>query len=277
MTRRIDAHQHYWQIARGDYHWMPTTGPLARDYLPADLQAHNAAASFDGTIVVQAAPTLAETEFLLDLAGQPGSGVLGVVGWVDLEDGESMRRLETLAQNPKLVAVRPMIQDLADDEWVLRPPVINHMRRLPGLGLRFDLLSHPQHLPHAYRTLEQIPDLDIVIDHLSKPRYRQGIEADDWRMWMERFAQLPRAHCKLSGMVTEVGQGWQGDDFRAHADVVLEAFGPQRVMFGSDWPVCLLAATHAQVVDLAAGLTAHLPPAQQAEIWGGTAARFYGV
>ena len=277
MTRRIDSHQHYWQIARGDYGWMPESGPLVRDYFPADLRLHNQAADFEGTIVVQAAPTLAETEFMLKLAGQPDSMILGVVGWVDLDDAASMRRLETLANNPRLVAVRPMIQDLAEDDWVLRPQVIESLRRLPELGLRFDLLSLPRHLPHAYEALSQIPELDIVIDHLSKPHYQQGVEADDWRMWMGKFAELPRVHCKLSGMVTEVGEGWSMADFRAHAGFVLDAFGPERVMFGSDWPVCLLAATHAQVVDLASQLTAHLTDEQQADVWGLTAARFYGI
>lgn len=277
MVRKIDAHQHFWQVARGDYHWMPDGGPLRRDYLPDDLRPLNEAAGIEGTILVQAAQTIAETEFMLELASQPESFILGVVGWAALDSPDATRQLERLAQHPKLVAVRPMLQDLPDDEWILQPQVLDNVRQLPQLGLRFEVLTYARQLEPAFRALAQIPDLDIVINHLSKPRYRQGIEADNWQYWMRQFAQLPRAYCKLSGMVTEVGADWSFDDFRSHADVVLEAFGPERVMFGSDWPVCRLVATHEQVVTLAQQLTAHLSPEQQADIWGQTAARFYGV
>jgi L-fuconolactonase len=277
MQRKIDAHHHFWQVVRGDYHWMPAGGVLRNDYLPDDLKPLNSAAGIDGTILVQAAQTVAETEFLLKLAAQPGSSVLGVTGWVALGSPDAPAQLERLAESPKLVGIRPMIQDLPSADWVLQAQVIDNLRRLPDLGLRFELLTYANQLPQAYEALSQIPDLDIVINHLSKPAYRQGVDADDWRQWMGKFAELPRAYCKLSGMVTEAGSDWAADDFRAHADVILEAFGPERVMFGSDWPVCLLAASHSQVVDLANQLIAALSADEQAAVLGGSAADFYAV
>lgn len=277
MRRKIDAHHHFWQVARGDYHWMPDGGVLRHDYGPQSIRPLNAEVGIDGTILVQAAQTVAETEFLLELATQPESTVLGVTGWVALDSPDAAAQLERLAESPKLVGIRPMIQDLPSAHWVLQAQVIDNLRRLPGLGLRFELLTYAHQLPQAYEALVQVPDLDIVINHLSKPRYRQGVDADDWRQWMNRFAQLPRTYCKLSGMVTEVSEDWRVDDFRAHAEVILEAFSPERVMFGSDWPVCLLVASHAQVVELAGELIASLSVDEQAAVLGGTAARFYDV
>jgi L-fuconolactonase len=276
MSRRIDAHQHFWKVERGDYHWMPASGPLRHDYLPKNLAPLNRAAGFDGTILIQAAQTVAETDFLLDLADQTDTMVLGVTGWVPLDDKTAPAELQRLAQHPKLVAIRPMLHDLPTVDWISQPTVIENLRRLPGLNLRFEVLSFPMHLPAAFYALEQIPDLPVVIDHLSKPNYTAGIDAD-WRKWMHAFAQRPNAYCKLSGMVTEVGEGWSPDNFRAHADFVLDTFGPNRVMFGSDWPVCLQAATHTQIVELAKALTSRLTPTERDAVWGGTAALFYGV
>lgn len=272
--RKIDAHQHYWMLARGDYGWIPATGVLHRDYLPADLAPANEAADIGGTILVQAAPTLAETKFLLDLADQPENQILGVVGWVDLNATEAPAQLEELTQNPKFVSIRPMLHDLEEDDWILQPRVIENLRRLPSLNLRFDVLTFPQHLPYVIKALEQVPELSAVIDHLSKPRYDPNV-APDWQNWMHQLAQEPRIFCKLSGMVTEVGPNWKLEDFVAHAHFVLSEFGPNRVMFGTDWPVCLKVATHQQVVNLAAQLISQLDSAAQAEIWGGTAERFY--
>lgn len=277
MQRRIDAHQHFWIVDRADYPWMPEDGLLHKDYLPPDLVALNRAAGIDGTVLVQAAPTVAETEFMLSLSEQADSQILGVVGWVPLDSADGARDMERLVAHPKMRGLRPMIQDLPDDRWILQPQVMENLRQMPRLGLRFDVVTFPRHLPAVFEALQQLPELDFVIDHLSKPRYREGIEADGWRHWMRRFAELPRAHCKLSGMVTEVGAGWSVDDFRAHTDVILEAFGPERVMFGSDWPVCLLAATHAEVVGLAEQLTASLSAGERAAVWGVTAERFYGL
>ena len=276
MARRIDAHQHFWKVERGDYHWMPESGPLRHDYMPEDLVPLNEAAGIDGTILVQAAQTTEETDFLLDVAAQPGSGVLGVVCWAPLDSDGAAAALEDLAGNPKAVGVRPMLHDIPEVDWVTRPAVVANLRRLPELGLRFDVLSYPEHLPYALEAVDQVPDLDVVIDHLSKPRY--GSEPQEhWRRWMSEFARRPRVCCKLSGMVTEVGRSWTVDDFRSHVEFVFEAFGPNRIMFGSDWPVCLQAASHEEVVRLAEELTSQLNEKQHADVWGETAARFYGL
>ncbi len=276
MTRRIDAHHHFWRVARGDYHWMPPEGALRHDYLPGDLAPLLKAARIEGTILVQAAQTVAETRFLLELAAQPGSPVLGVVGWAPLDDPQVGTLLEEFAATPALVAVRPMLHDLADPAWIARPVVVENLRRVAALGLRFDALSFPEHLPHVLRALDRVPDLPVVIDHLSKPKYGP-VPAANWRGWMAELAVRPGTFCKLSGMVTEVGPGWTIDHFRGHADHILTAFGPDRVMFGSDWPVCLQAAGYAEVVGLAEALTGGLSVAESADVWGGSAARFYGV
>lgn len=275
MTRRIDAHHHFWRVARGDYHWMPEEGVLRHDYLPEDLAPHLAAAEIDGTILVQAAQTEAETRFLLNLASGPGSFVLGVVGWAPLDDPAVEPLLEEFATTPKLVAVRPMLHDLPDPAWIQQPVVVGNLRRVATLGLRIDVLSYPEHLPHVLRAIDQVPDSAVVIDHLSKPKYGAA-PYDDWRRWMAELAEHPGVHCKLSGMVTEVGQGWTVDAFRSHADHILAVFGARRVMFGSDWPVCLQAGTYAEVTRLAGELTAGLSVAESADFWGESAARFYG-
>ena len=276
MPIRIDAHQHFWKLARGDYHWMPADGPLHRDHLADDLQPQLQAAQIDGTVLVQAAQTVAETDFLRELADAPGSQVLGIVGWVPLDSEDAPHELERLALDERVVAIRPMLQDLADPAWVTRPTVVENLRQLPRLGLAFDVLSYPRHLPHALAAIDQVPDLPVVIDHLSKPTYRPR-PTDEWRHWMTEFARRPQVHCKLSGMVTEVTGPWSADDFRAHAALALDLFGPERVMFGSDWPVCLQAASYGEVVGLAEELLADLSDHERAHVWGTTAARFYGL
>jgi L-fuconolactonase len=275
--RRIDAHQHYWRPARGDYHWMPAEGPLHRDYLPADLRPLNAAAGIDGTITVQAAQTVAETDWLLQLAGDPASDILGVVGWVPL-DTLTHATLDLMAAHPACVGVRPMLQDLEDDDWISTRVPREQLARVAQGELVFEVLSFPRQLPYVVQALESVPELTVVIDHLSKPVYTA--ERGEWAKWAEHMTALsarPGTYCKLSGMVTEVGAGWSVDDVRRHADFVLEAFGPDRVLFGTDWPVCLQVASHAQVVELAEQLTSPLNDTERAAIFGGNAERVYGI
>jgi L-fuconolactonase len=278
MTRRIDAHQHFWRVERGDYHWMPPAGadagPLRDDYLPSDLRPLNEAAGIDGTIAVQAAQTVAETDWLLQLAEDADASILGVVGWAPLDDPADTT-IERIADHPRGVGVRPMLHDIPQDDWIARRVPREQLERVAAAGLVFEVLSFPLHLPHALRALEPVDELVVVIDHLSKPAYRDELRA--WADHMRAFAARPRTYCKLSGMVTEVGAGWTADDVRPHADLVLEAFGPERVLFGTDWPVCLLAASHAQVVELAEQLTADLDAHERAAVFGGNAAAVYGV
>ena len=271
--RRIDAHQHYWSVARGDYGWMPATSPLHRDYLPADLLPLSAAAGIDGTIVVQAAPTVAETDWLLELAaGEPS--ILGVVGWAPLDDPHEPT-LARRGDDSACVGIRPMLQDLVDDDWIERCVARETLEQVAAHGLVLDLLARPAQLPHALRALERVPELVAVVDHLGKPDYSR--DPGGWGDAIRALAARPNTYCKLSGLITEVGRGWSRDRFRAHTDVVLEAFGPERVVFGSDWPVCQTAGTYAQVVELAQWLLDALEPVERDAVFGGSAARLYRV
>ncbi|GGJ11249.1 hydrolase [Alicyclobacillus cellulosilyticus] len=271
----IDAHQHFWRIDRGDYGWLTPASPLYRDFLPPDLAPWLAQTGVDRTVVVQAAPTVAETEYLLALAEETPF-VAGVVGWLDLEDSAMPKTYERLRRHPKFVGVRPMLQDLPDPAWVLRPKVLDHLRLLARDDFPVDLLIYPLHLPYILRLLDAVPDLRAVIDHLAKPPIRTG-ELDPWREQMTQVAACPNVWCKLSGMVTEADhRSWQPADIEPYAAHVLSVFGPLRVMFGSDWPVCTLAADYMQVYHLAVGLLpAAWGAAERAAVMGGNAATFY--
>ena len=271
---RIDAHQHYWRVQRDDYHWMPSSGPLHQDWMPADLAPRNQAASITGTVAVQAAQTVAETEFLLELAHRPENSILAVVGWVDLDSSTAAADLERLAADPMLRAIRPMLQDLNDPAWILRPQVLENLRRLNDLDLAYELLSYPGHLPYALEAINQIPDVPVIIDHLSKPVY-SAPPPEFWRTWITRFAERDNTAIKISGMVTEVGPGWMADRVRPNVTAVIESFGIDRVMFGTDWPVCLQVADHAGVVGLAEELVSGLSTSEQNAFWSGTATTYY--
>jgi L-fuconolactonase len=222
---------------------MPQDCPLHEDYLPDALRPLNAAAAIDGTIAVQAAQTVAQTDWLLELAGQPDAGILGVVGWAPLDEPDDTT-IERLAADRRCVGVRPMLQDLAEDDWIKRRVRRQELERIAAGGLVLEVLSYPRQLPYALRAVESIDGLTVVIDHLSKPAYREPLGG--WAEHMRAFAARPDTYCKLSGLVTEVGRSWSIEDVRRHADFVLEAFGPDRVLLGTDWPVCLLAASHAE-------------------------------
>jgi L-fuconolactonase len=272
---RIDAHHHFWRVSRGDYYWMPADGPLSRDYLPKDMVDINQHAGITGTVLVQAAPTEGESEYLLGLADAVGSDqILGVVGWVDLEKHDDVA-VERFANHPKFVGVRPMIQDISDDDWICRPAVIASLARLAALGLTFDLLCRPQHLSHAVRALERVPDLKVVVDHLAKPDYSRVEEV--WQDNLTKLAERPNTYCKLAGLVSEVGPGWSIDDFRAHVEIVIELFGPDRIMIGTDWPVHLVVAKHSEVVNLIDLLISNQSEKDRRRMWSGTAVDVYGL
>jgi L-fuconolactonase len=277
--RRLDSHHHFWtlsRIERDDYHWMAGGGPLREDYAPERLAPELERAGVGGTIVVQAAQSVDETRFLLDLAGDTGF-VLGVTGWVPLDRPEAIGTLGELAHNEYLRAVRPMIHDLPDPNWIARPEVRQNLQRLAELGLRFEVLTYAEHLPSVHDVLAEIPELPAVVDHLSKPAYQWDDDAQ-WRTWMSRLAERPNTYCKLSGMVTEVGPGWTVAHFEPYAGFVFETFGTDRVMFGSDWPVCRLAgAQYRDVVELADRLISPLARDDADAFWRRNAERFYGV
>lgn len=281
MTPSIDAHQHYWNPARGDYDWMPKDNPvLSRTYFPADLSPLLSDAGIGKTVLVQAAAAVEETEYMLGIADADDS-VAAVVGWVDFEDRSHLRHLERLRNHPKLVGVRPMIQDIADVDWMLRDDVQWAYAALVDLDLTFDALGFSRHLANFLTLFKRYPGLRVVVDHCMKPRIRDhGTAREEFAFWAEgmtRIAGETGAFCKLSGMVTEANEGWTVENLRPYAAHLLKIFGPDRLMWGSDWPVCLLRASYRDWHGAAQALTADLREGDRARIFGGTAARFYGI
>lgn len=273
---RIDSHQHYWKESRGDYHWMtPAVPVLNRDYLPADLRPSLARHRIDKTILVQAAQTVAETDFLLELAAGDDS-IAGVVGWLDMEAADFCEQFQRYRQHPKFIGLRPMLQDLADDRWILRPQVLAALRIVADADFPFEFLTFPRHLPYVQAALETVPHLRAVIDHISKPEIRAG-KLEPWKSSMAQLAQHPNLYCKISGMVTEADhEHWSIADLRPYVEHVVECFGFDKIMFGSDWPVCLLAGSYDQVIGAVEQiLSSRLNEEGKRKLFGENAARFY--
>jgi len=271
---RIDAHQHFWALERGDYSWLtPELAAIYRDFGPEDLAPMLAEHGVEGTILVQAAPTVAETEYMLSLAAQ-NAFIKGVVGWVDFEAPSAADQIATLAKDTALVGLRPMIQTIENVDWMLRRDLTPAFDAVIAQDLTFDALTLPQHLPNLLRLLGRHPDMRVVIDHASKPVIRAG-ERAEWAADMGRLAAETSAFCKLSGMITEAATDWTVEDLRPYVDVLLEQFGPDRLIWGSDWPVCTLAGSYAQWVEATASLLDSLQPQEKTAILGGTAARAY--
>jgi L-fuconolactonase len=272
---RIDSHQHFWDLERFDYPWMPPDPtPLRRNFLPEHLHPILERNRFDGSIVVQATTNPAEAEWLLELAGTY-TWIRGVVAWVDLTDPLVGRRLDALQRHPGFKGVRHPVQDEPDDRWLLRPEVISGLRELEQRGIPYDLLLRPQHLPVALELSDRVPNLSMVIDHIGKPLIAAQV-FDGWAENMQRAAQVPRLYVKLSGMITEADwKGWTADHLRPYVQHIIRSFGPERCMFGSDWPVCLLAGMWKEVL---AGFTQALGPAEMEirnKLLGESAASFY--
>ena len=275
---RIDAHQHYWKIARGDYGWItPEIPVLYRDFLPADLAPHLKAHQLDGTILVQAAPTIEETEFILSLAEQDDT-ILGVVGWLDLFDPDHRKHYERFRRHPKFVGFRIMIQDMPDASRILEPAFVEALRGYADEGTTVDLLVRSSQLEPLVKLIEQLPHLRGVIDHIAKPRIRDG-EIEPWLGYMRTLAGFPNLYCKLSGMVTEADhRHWKPEDFTPYVRRVISLFGPDRVLFGSDWPVCLLAAGYDDVVGvLLQALPEDWGERERAALFGLNARKVYRV
>ncbi len=271
----IDAHVHYWRVDRGDYDWLTPDQPIFRDFLPPDAAPLFDAAGIDGIVLVQAAATEAETRFMLSL-GEADPRVRGVVGWIDMMAPDAPDRLADLARNPLLRGIRPMWQDIAEDEWLLRPKQDAAYRAVVELGLTFDALARVRHLAHLPRLIERHPDLPIVIDHAAKPEIAAGRYAE-WRDGMAALASFPHVRCKFSGLVTEAPPGATLDAIRPYADTLLELFGPQRLIFGSDWPVLTTRQDYATWWDWSHRLTAQLPQPDRDAVFGQNAVTFYGL
>lgn len=276
---KIDAHQHFWHPARGDYTWMPKdNATLNRRYVPTDLSETLAKHGIDGTVLVQAAATVYETEYMLGMADATPF-IKGVVGWINFEDPSQRAHLERLAEHPKFLGVRPMIQDIEDVNWMLRDDVQWAYAAIIDLDLSFDALGFPRHLPNFVTLMQRYPEMRVVYDHCMKPQIRdQRAGEDAFTQWADLISSLARETsgcCKLSGLVTEADDGWTLDDLRPFVDHVIAAFGPERVMWGSDWPVCRLQSTYGDWLATVQGLTEGLGTSAQAEIFGRTASRFY--
>jgi len=274
----VDSHHHFWDPGRADYPWMTDDlVAIRRAFGPDDLRPLLAAARIDASIVVQTRSSIEETaELLATAAGEPF--VAGVVGWVDLTDPavpEAISRLRELPGGQRLVGVRHQVHDEDDPAWLGRPDVRRGLAAVGDAGLTYDLLVRTRELPAALEAVRALPDLRFVVDHVAKPEIARGV-LEPWAGRLSTLAGLPNTFCKLSGMVTEaVWTDWSVDDLRPYAEVVLETFGPSRLLFGSDWPVCLLAAGYQDVVDVTHALLEDLSVDERGAVFGGTALEVY--
>lgn len=288
MTPRIDSHQHFWRPTRGDYTWLradvPALAPLVRDFLPEHLAPLLQAHGVQQTVLVQAADAEAETDFMLELA-TAHDVIGGVVGWVDLASPDAVVSIERMARHPKFKGVRPMLQDLPDDDWIARMPRPDALQALVRRGLCFDALVTPRHLPSLLRFLQDWPQLSVVIDHAAKPPVGAlgGGAFATWRRHMTMLAALPQVCCKFSGLWGEAPQAAHHDvDAAVQAvrpvwDHLLDSFGPARLMWGSDWPVLTLAGDYAGWIAVSEACIGSLSADEQDHLWRGTAQRFYGL
>ena len=271
----VDSHHHFWQPQRLDYYWIDPADPiLARAFQPEHLRPNLAAAGVEATVLVQGTQTLAESDYLLGLADGTAF-VAGVVTWAEMESPWFEAQLAHFRHHPKFVGIRPQIHDMEDEAWMLRPAVRRAFAVLEREQICFDFLVRPQHLAHVLKVLEAYPQLRAVIDHIAKPRIASR-QLEPWAGLMTEIASHPNVHCKVSGMVTEADhKAWQPAHLRPYIDHVVDSFGSERLLFGSDWPVCLQAASYAQVIAAARENLRDLDAAAQAAIFGGNAARFY--
>jgi L-fuconolactonase len=276
----IDSHHHFWDPDRGDYPWM--VGRMAmirRPFGPSDLAPVLAECGVSRTVVVQTWSSLEETREFLNVAAA-ADFVAGVVGWVDLTDPNvrvTLHQLRTSAHGRYLVGIRHQVHDEPDADWLLRPDVDRGISAVGEAGLVYDLLVRPRELPAALTLAQRHRDTTFVIDHIAKPDIAHH-EISEWSVSMARFGKLSNVHCKLSGMVTEADwSAWKPRDLQPYVDRVLEWFGPRRVMYGSDWPVCLVAASYRQVFDALVECIRDLSTGDRDQILGANAARVYRV
>ena len=271
---KLDAHQHFWRYSATEYPWIPSGSALQRDWLPEDLAALQSPLGFEGSIAVQARQTLEETRWLLALADKHPR-IKGVVGWVDLRSPGLPDQLKEFAAHPKFVGVRHVVQDEPDDRFMLGAEFLRGLGQLQPFGLAYDLLIFPKQLSAACEVVARFPEQRLVLDHIAKPAIKAR-QLEPWAAQIRELAQHPNVFCKLSGLVTEADhQHWREDDLLSYLDVVAEAFGPGRLMIGSDWPVCLLAASYERTMDVVLNWARNFSRTEQVEIFGGNCARFY--
>jgi L-fuconolactonase len=274
---KIDAHQHFWRYSPADFGWIDERmGPLRRDFLPADLHREITGVGVDGVVAVQARQSLAETDWLLELASR-NPFIRGVVGWVPLESGDVVSCLTRFAENPALKGVRHVVQDEPDEEFLARPRFNAGVAALRKFKLVYDVLIFERQLPQAIAFVDRHPEQSFVLDHLAKPK----AASQELQPWADRVRELARREnvvCKVSGLVTEaIWNDWSEAQLGPYLDVVVDAFGPRRLMFGSDWPVCLLATSYARWVGTVERWAAKLADEERVWLFGQTAARIYGL
>ena len=277
MPGIVDSHQHFWQVGRFDYPWMtPEVEVLCQDYLPPALEPILNRCGVEQTILVQASNSVAETRWLLTLADH-NPFIAGVVGWVDLQADDVDRQLDEFMMYSKFKGVRHLVESEPADDWLAQPNVIHGLHGLETRRLSYDLLVHTKHLKYAERVANECPGLRLVVDHLAKPPIANG-EIDEWRRELGKLAAYENVWCKLSGLVTEADHDhWHASDLRPYVETAFQCFGPRRMMFGSDWPVCLLAASYERVVETAQSLGAELNAADRDRIFSRNATEFYQI
>jgi len=274
---KIDTHQHFWRYNPQEYGWMlPGMKVLKKDHLPDDLLPLLRAVGIDGTVAVQARQILEETRWLLELAAQYPF-IKGVVGWVDLRSPQLREQLEQFCPHPKLCGVRHVVHDEPDDQFMLREDFIRGIGTLAEFDLTYDLLLFPKHLPVACELVSMFPEQRFVLDHIAKPLIKTG-QVSPWDADLRRLAAFPNVSCKVSGMVTEADwKAWKPTDFRPYLDIVFGAFGTKRIVLGSDWPVCTVAGTYPEVMQLAFDYVAQLSETEQADVLGNNAIKVYRI
>ncbi len=277
MGMRIDSHQHFWLYDAPEYPWIDESKhALKRDYLPSDLEPLMASNGIDGTVAVQARQNLRETDFLLDLADSCNF-IRGVVGWVDLRAADIEAQLERFAPHPRLVGVRHIVHDEADDRFMLGGSFLDGLALLQQYKLTYDLLLYPRHLRVAIDVVKRFPDQLFTLDHIAKPFIKDDI-IEPWASEIRELASYENVCCKVSGLVTEAAwQAWTRDDYAPYLDVVFDCFGIDRLMFGSDWPVCTLSGSYSEVVGIVESYIAALSEDERAKIMGGNACDFYQI
>ena len=271
----IDSHQHFWQVGRFDYPWMTSDlGVLYHDYLPHDFAPILKTNGVEKTVLVQASNSVAESRWLLNLADE-NSFIAGIVGWIDLTSPEIDAQLDELTAHPKFKGVRHLVESEPQDDWLVQPPVLSGLRRLATYGMSYDLLVHTRHLKYVSQVADSCPGLAFVIDHLAKPPIAQN-EIKEWSEALKPLASYPNIHCKMSGLVTEANwTSWQTNDLHPYVEFALESFGADRLMFGSDYPVCLLAASYDRVLESFQEILTSLSAADREKIFSKNAANFY--
>jgi L-fuconolactonase len=274
---KIDSHQHFWKYNKSEYDWIDDSmAALRRDFLPVHLAEELSKNGFDGSIAVQARQSLEETDWLLRMSDS-NPVIKGVVGWVDLRSSDIYDQLKKYAAHPKLVGVRHVVQGEREDDFILRHDFNRGISFLKEFDLTYDILVFPKQLPYAIKFVEKYPDLTFVLDHIAKPLIKDGI-LSPWKENIQKLSEFPNVYCKVSGMVTEADwHNWKLQDFKPYLDTVFNAFGSDRVLIGSDWPVCLVTGDYSKVMNIVTDYISGFPELDKGKILGENAAKAYKI